>query len=429
MSREFESGLRTQTEIGERFIQPRYTVREEPFGYTLYDRTPLTSRFIKKDKLSEVFSKDSISAQNCVFLPTRRDDYRDDILYSPYRIYYELTLACNRRCQLCFNTSGEPRPDELTTTEVFDSLDSLREANVIDIRFTGGELTLRQDWSEIMEYAQKLGFVISCNTNAIFNQEPGIPEKFAELQLDQVTVSVDGNRESHDKNRGKGSFDQTLENIQRMHDLGVRLRINTLLTKNSLNDYEFVLELAKLYTDEVNFFIPLFVGRGSNREDEYSVTLEESARFSKRIEKLESDYPGLNILHFMKSTQLRSVDGKNSNLDLLSGPPSGFTTFNLTSDGGIWGGGYVPYIDRRWNLGSIKKDDIFDIWQGSELVEKQRQQSMGLRNFCAECPAHKTSCAETKWEIELNRQKHPDTNNHYCMHGNGKPLLDIIERP
>lgn len=427
MPRTLEGELRARTEVREIPRGVRYTVREEPFGFTLYDRKPLNAKFIRKDKQDEVFASSGVTLQECVFLPARRKDFRNDILYSPYRIYYELTLACNLRCKLCFNTAGKPKQNELSTEEVFGSLDSLREANVIDLRFTGGELTMRPDWFDIMKYAKKLGFVISCNTNAIFNQEEGIPEKFAALGLDQVTVSIDGNREHHDKNRGKGSFDQTLKNVQRMHDLGVRLRINTLLTKYSLNDYEFILELARLYTDEVNFFVPVFIGRGANREDEFSVTNEESAAFSKKIEELRPKYSGLNVLHFMRSTKSRSLNSRTDSLGLQAGPPSGFTTFNLTCDGGIWGGGYVPYIDGSWCLGNIKKDNIFDIWQRSELLEKQRKQSQALRNFCGKCPVYGTSCAETKWEIELNRQLHPESNNFYCIYGQGKPLLDIVE--
>jgi len=422
-----ESELRTRTEVGEISRGIRYTVREEPFGFTLYDRKPLSAKFVRSDKLGKVLASDGITPQECVFLPAQRKDFREDILYSPYRIYYELTLACNLRCKLCFNTSGKPKQNELSTDEVFGSLDSLRKVNVIDLRFTGGELTMRPDWFDIMKYAQKLGFVISCNTNAIFDQGEGIPEKFAELGLDQVTVSVDGNSEHHDKNRGNGSFDRTLKNIQKMHDLGVRLRINTLLTKYSLDDYVYILEMARSYTDEVNFFTPLFIGRGASGENEFSVTNKESAAFSKKIEELKPNYPSLNILHFMRSTKSRSINGKAGGFGLQAGPPSGFTTFNLTCDGGIYGGGYVPYIDNRWCLGNIKKDDIFDIWQKSELLDKQRKQSQALRNFCSKCPAYGTSCAETKWEIELNRQLHPESNNYYCIYGQGKPLLDIVE--
>ena len=138
-------------------------------------------------------------------------------------------------------------------------------------------------------------------------------------------------------------------------------------------------------------------------------------------------YPVLNILHFMGSTKSRSINGKIDGFGLQAGPPSGFTTFNLTCDGGIYGGGYVPYIDASWCLGNIKKDDIFDIWQRSELLEKQRKQSQALKNFCSKCPVYGTSCAETKWEIELNRQLHPENNNYYCIYGQGKPLLDIVK--
>ncbi len=418
--------LESHQEFSELPSLPRYTTREEPFGYTLYDRISLNGRFIEKDKLDATLSSEGIDPQDCIYLPARRSDYRHDILYSPLRVYYELTLSCNLHCRLCFNSSGKPRQNELSTKEVLKSLDSLREANIIDLRLTGGELTERPDWYEIVKQTKRLGFVVSCNTNAVFTQ-PETPEKFAELNIDQVTVSVDG-KAGHDKIRGRGNLDRTLANIQKMHTLGVRLRINTLLTKYSLKDYEFILKLASLYTDELNFFVPIFMGRGANHADTDSVTVEESAEFSRRIDELKPMYPGLNILHAMRSSKARSID--NNRLDkanLQPGPPSGFTTLNLTSDGSIWNGGYIPYIDTNLCLGNIKTDSIFDIWQGNGILEKQRKQAQALKAYCEACPVYDISCPGTKYEIELNRLLNPTIKNYYCIYGSSPSLLEVIK--
>ena len=76
------------TEIGEIPRNDRYTIREEPFGYTLYDRKPLNASFVRKEKLNETLAYRGIDIQECTFLPALRKNYRSDILYSPYRIYF-----------------------------------------------------------------------------------------------------------------------------------------------------------------------------------------------------------------------------------------------------------------------------------------------------------------------------------------------------
>lgn len=105
----------------------RYLLRDEPFGYTFYDKDKLNHQFILKKELNSFLNKTNININDCEYLKAKRKDYRKDIVYSPIRIYYELTLACNLNCKSCFNCSGEPRRYELSTKEVIDSLKHLKK--------------------------------------------------------------------------------------------------------------------------------------------------------------------------------------------------------------------------------------------------------------------------------------------------------------
>jgi len=335
-------------EESERITRNRYLIREEPFGYTILDRETLTHQFIKKERLEEKVGQLGLKTAGYDYYPARRTDYRRDILYSPTRIYFETTLACNLHCKFCYNDSGKPRTTELTTQEVFDALENFRVANVLDIRFTGGELTRRPDWFEILRRAKELNFAVSCNTNGVY-LDSTIPERFAELDLEQVTVSIDGAREHHDWHRGKGSFDKTLSSLKRMKKLGVKLRINTLITKASLHDVEYMVELASQYTTEINFFITRFVGRGKNLRIEDAVTFEEFYEMSREVARIRESYPDLHIMHFEEATiKNSSRSGVYEELGIKEGPPDGTTRFNITSDGLLWailGPFFINFID------------------------------------------------------------------------------------
>jgi len=56
MSRELEQTLFARTEIREKegIVRPRYTVREEAFGFTVYDRRPLTAKLVRNGRLEEI---------------------------------------------------------------------------------------------------------------------------------------------------------------------------------------------------------------------------------------------------------------------------------------------------------------------------------------------------------------------------------------
>ena len=405
-----------------------YVLREEPFGYTFYAKGKLCHQFLLKNELTEYLKNRKLNNVDCEYLPAKRKDFRNDIIYSPVRIYYELTLACNLRCRSCFNNSGTPRHYELSTQEVMDSLSHFRENNVLDIRFTGGELTLRPDWYDVLKTAKELGFSVSCNTNAVYIDDD-INLKFADLNIEQVTISIDGNKENHENNRGKDTFDRTIKNLKRLHELGVKLRINTLINKGSLKDLAFMVELASQYTTEINFFITRFIGRGSEFKQKGNlVTFEEFYQMSKEAEKLRPKYPNLHIMHFEEATIKNSSRiGDFDKYGLRVGSPDATTRFNIMSDGSLWTGGYIPYVDTSYCLGNITHDNIFEIWQKSDKLEQFREQSRNLENYCSKCDKYSKTCPGPNFELELLRKYHPEIDNPYCFYGKGPSLLKITE--
>src|SRR3989344_1934966 len=404
----------------------KYTVRDEPFGFTIYDHSNLTRRFFKKEELKPYLEENNI--KDYIYLPAKHKEYRKDILYSPLRIYYETTLACNLHCKFCFNKSGEPRKNELTTEEVIASLYSLREDNVIDIRFTGGEITRRPDWYKILNTAKNLGFVVSCNTNATFT-DPKIAEKLASLNLDQITISIDGTEKHHDKNRGTGNYKRALQNLELLHRLGAKLRINTLLTKLTINDLEPLLEATAKYINEINFFPVAFIGRGEGLESEYSMTLEEFYNFKLKADEAKKKYPHLNLLTFCEATRRTSVNvEEKDDLGLNIGTPTVTGNFNITSDGGLWSGGYIPYMDSYFEMGNIKIDSVFNIWQKSKKLKTLRREAQKLKEFCYKCKEYGRRCPGADFELEIYRQIKPGFKNYYCTYGEGEPLMNKLTK-
>ena len=236
---------------------------------------------------------------------------------------------------------------------------------------------------------------------------------------------MDGDKKSHEINRGKGTFDRTLKNLKKMHDLGVKLRINTLVNNYSIHDVEQVLEIASKYADEINFFTIEFIGRGSHLESTDGVTVANHLLMSKKIQKLKPKYPNLNILHFAQVSKKTAVNTKTSKeFGLKVGPPSGTTTLNVLSDGSYCRGGYVPYIDDTLIAGNVKTHNLFDLWQKDSLLEKMRNDGSRLIRFCEKCPKFiANECQGPKYETELNRLLNPGVKNPTCIYGNGPSLL------
>ncbi len=397
------------------YMRKRFVLREELFGFTLFDRQKMRHKFIQNNNQEDLKLIEKV-ADDCEKWNSDLTNSPKDIIYSPIRIYFEFTAACNLRCRTCFNESGLPKPNELNTSEVKKTLKGLRKDKVFDIRFSGGETTQRKDWFEILKYAKKLGFSVSLNTNGVYSDQTTIINKLIKLDLEQITFSIDGNKKFHDYIRGEGNYEKTVSSIKKLHEKGAHLRINTLITKGSAKSLEDILSLAGKYVEEINFFVMRPIGRGAHLLNEV-LSYKELCNFNEKIEKFKSKYPHVNILYGSKVTIANSIKAKTeSKLGLKLGGPDGLTRFNLSPDGSIWPGGYTPFLRPDFYLGNIKTEgfSILNVWRNSEKLKQFREESFKIQNKCLTCPENGVRCPGAGIEMEFYREKSLNQKNPYC---------------
>lgn len=396
--------------------QKRYLLRNENFGFTLYDKSRLKHRFLKKDDAENALRTLGIDQENREYWVVDLSKSPNEIIYSPIRVYFEITSKCNLRCKTCFNSSGKEKPEEMTTKEIVKTLDGLKNNNVFDVRFCGGEPTTRSDWYQIFEHAKKLGFAVSVNTNGVYDN-PETIEKLASLNLEQITISIDGGQIFHDYIRGKGNYEKSVNTLNELHKRKANLRINTVLTKGSTKDLDEIIGLAATTVSEINFFYMRLTGRATGLLEEV-VSPEELDEFEARIRPLKAGHPYINILHGSRVMLMNSIDKKNSELGLKIGGPDGFTRLNLLPDGSIWPGGYTPHLRPDFYLGNIKKQgyDLMDIWRNSPVLNEFREISLSLQKKCNECPEKNVMCPGGSMEMEFYREKNQEKKNPYCLH-------------
>jgi len=391
-------------------------MRNEHFGATLYDKRRLRHKFLTKKDLKKQIFMLGVPVNNVEKWKLDLSKSPTNIIYSPIRVYFDLTTMCNLRCKNCFNNSGKAGPNEMSTDEVKDSLQGMRNDSIFDIRFTGGEVTSRNDWFDIVKYAKELGSAVSLNTNGVYSN-PRTIDELASLDLEQITISLDGDRKFHNYIRGEGTFDKAVETLKKLHELGAHLRINTVLTKGSANDLEAILRIAEEFAEEINFFYMRTTGRALDILD-LVLSYEELFKFSERVEKIKSRYQHVNILHGSQVMSMNSIQRVTSDkLGIQMGGPDGFTRFNLLADGSIWPGGYTPYLEFKYNLGNIKEEGytMLRIWRHSPLLKEFREKSLKLQERCMVCEEKDVRCPGASMEMELYREKNPDKKNPYCL--------------
>lgn len=394
----------------------RYVLRDEAFGGTLYDRKLLRHDFLHEDQIDDTsITYNGQRIESFEHWEAEVDNLKPDIIYSPIRVYVERTRKCNLRCPTCFNSSGPEPPGELTTDELKKSLEGMRDDYVLDLRFSGGEITTKPNWHEEVGHAKDLGFAVSVNTNGVYRKPDLVVDQLASLDIDQITISIDGNQENHDINRGKGTYRKSIEALQELKERGVALRTNTVLTSLSINDPEDIIQDVGDYVDEMAFFHMRLTGRAQGIQDR-KVDFFQLFEFYKRMETLEQRYPDIRFFYKEKAIQQTSI--MPNEFGLRVGSPDGLTRLNLNSDGSIWAGGYTAYIDENLNLGNLKDEgySLRQIWNNSPILESYREFGRKLVERCLDCAELDGRCPGVNVEMELIRRKFPEIGNPNCIY-------------
>ena len=117
-------------------------------------------------------------------------------------VVWNMTSACNLRCAHCYNASGERAPaQELTTAEAEVFLDDLAEMGAPVLLFSGGEPVLRPDLFHLGAYAATPGRAAGA-VHERHADYPEVADRLEEASFQYVGVSIDGERETHDRFRG-----------------------------------------------------------------------------------------------------------------------------------------------------------------------------------------------------------------------------------
>jgi len=163
--------------------------------------------------------------------------------YGPRRLSVELANICNLHCSYCFRAD-----DNLYSSHAeFFPVDLLRrvineartKANITRISFTGGEPTLHPAFAETLQAIGEAGLTVSFVTNGWHFERiwPAIQANRASLS--HVAFSLDGvTRESHDRWRGKGSFDRLVRAFARCYMSNLPFGIKIVIRRDMVDQLE-----------------------------------------------------------------------------------------------------------------------------------------------------------------------------------------------
>ena len=296
-------------------------------------------------------------------------------LQVPLSVQLDLTYRCNERCVHCYVDHDDH--GEMTTAEIKKLLDELAAAGVFFLTMSGGEILLRKDFFEILEYARALLFSVKLKTNALMIRERQA-ERIRSLGVQSVQISIYSHRpEVHDAiTKVPGSLKRSLQAIRLLKAHGLNVTIADVLMLQNIQDYPGVRALAA----ELGVLFTI------------DPTITPKMDGDRSILDLNVDRTALGRV-FRDEALVGSVEEfcrppKEADDDDLDGQPcsAGHTACYVSPYGDVY-----PCVQFPLPSGNVRHTPFLEIWRRSEQLNEVR--SITLRDLpsCSKC-VHGTTC-------------------------------------
>ncbi len=306
-----------------------------------------------------------------------------------YMVTWRCTRRCVGNCLYCSYTREYAKDAEVDTKSARKIVDEVYDFGSPWFGISGGEPLVRQDIFDVIGYAKKMGFEVSLITSGF---------AFDEKRLDNLVrnevhtaVSIDGNRESNDQIRGKGSYDKALYAMKKLSENGLLDCIVTTMTKYNIKNMAHPAALGEEYKARMVVYHNLVpVGRaGSNMPDLAPTPDEYEAAFNE-IYDLQVKLAGKVKINVYAPFYARIVRQRNP-VDFWNWFQEGFLGKCTI------GGNYVSVTENGdyrscgfhegYRLGNVKDKKLSAVWdelQHSELHLKLRDKS-NIKGKCGVC--------------------------------------------
>jgi radical SAM protein with 4Fe4S-binding SPASM domain len=317
---------------------------------------------------------------------------------SPEAVTFFLTHRCNLRCRMCgqWGESGVTKKEsaqylrEELSFSLFTSIIDGVAGFKPNITLFGGEPLLYPDCLKLIRYIKEKKLHCLMITNGFLLENSA--DEIVASGLDELNVSLDGDRELHDEIRGMpGLFDTIMRGLKKIHELkgesGKRtplLNLQCTITQYNYRDLEQLIGVAEeAHADSLTFHNLIFVSREAlERQKEYDTLLGCSSR---DWEGFVFD-PGIDTQ--LLSRQIRRILAGKYSFKVDFYPNFSFDELReyYRISGGIfrekglrclspWMAAYIfpdgqvkPCLNSSYSFGNVKENGFLKIWNGKEAV-------------------------------------------------------------
>jgi radical SAM protein with 4Fe4S-binding SPASM domain len=293
----------------------------------------------------------------------------------PLSVQIDLTYRCNERCVHCYLDHDDH--GEMTTSEIKNLLDEMASAGAFFLTLSGGEILLRKDFFEILEYARELSFCVKLKTNAILIRAAEA-KRIRLLSVDSIQVSIYSHRpEVHDGiTKVPGSLKRSLDAIRFLKAQGLKVIVANVLMQQNAQDYPGVRRLAAELGVEFTLD-PTITPKMNGDRSILSLNAGETA-----LQKVFHDEALVG-----NTEEFCAPPSKTDENDFEGLPCSaGHTACYISPYGDVY-----PCVQFPLPSGNVRRSRFLDIWRHSDALNEVRSIRLGDLTTCSHC-VHLSGC-------------------------------------
>lgn len=306
--------------------------------------------------------EDEFGLGGAVMLAMRRAWAAED---RPMTAHLDITWRCDLDCQHCYLDQKDS--PELTTAEWHNVIDQVADAGVLTVVWSGGEVTLRPDFLELLEHAARRNLLSRVKTHA-GNLDAAWVEHLRKNRTAQVDVSVYSlDPQVHDTfTRRPGSLAATIAGIRATRQAGIPVRVAVYVLAHAIDE---IPSLAKYFGD-----LGCEVGFSTKTQRDQSATtaldvLELEGELLLRARTL--------ISQVSRSAKRPATLPQHGQADPCQ---AGRSLAYVSPDGQVW-----PCVTFPMPFGSLREQPFAAIWHESPVRKALTAWNNGARTACQTC--------------------------------------------
>lgn len=295
--------------------------------------------------------------------------------YIPIKCTYDIIYRCNLKCVHCFQENNINNRFEPSFEDIVNTVSELKKIGCMELLLSGGEVFLRNDIFELLEFLKNIKMGVVLFTNGTLLDENKVI-KLSKMYVFYVGISIYGSNEYvHDSiTQVNGSFQKSINAIKLLKKYGVRVVGKIVAMKCNAHDIKNTIDMLRGL--DVEYEISPFISEGVYND----------------VKPLKNRMTDEQIISCARATRPLSeayspTSSQNIEEQLLCG--AGSVTMHIAANGDVF-----PCMSIYRTAGNAYNHSLSEIWRNADVFRKFRNikyvDSECSRcvnaNICTRCP-------------------------------------------